>query len=588
MATTILPKQQQLLDFLVSKKLLTKEQTAEIVADIALTRKPLDQAIVDKGGLDQETYVKAHAEFLGLPYVDLRLSKIEDEVLNVVSAEVAENYKVVCFERADDKIRIGFIDPDNLGAQEAIDFLAKGQGVKVEYCLISPESFSAAAKQYRRITKEISTALETKAKEEESEKTQLKKVVESNLKFDDAVKNAPIAKIISVIIQHAAEVNASDIHIEPLPKETRVRYRIDGILHNFLVLPKDISASLVSRVKVLANLKLDETRIPQDGRIRLNVNGKDIDFRISILPLMGEEKVVMRILDPTKGLIKLENLGFVGRTFDVIMANTKKTGGMILVTGPTGSGKSTTLYAVLNMVNREAVNIVTLEDPVEYFIKGINQSQVRPEIDYTFATGLRSILRQDPDVIMVGEVRDKETADLSVQSALTGHLVLSTLHTKDAIGAVPRLLDMGIEPFLLTSVLDIVVAQRLARRICPDCKQEQKISGKFMDDMIARIKLIPENLVKKIYPEFDAKNIKLYKGVGCVRCGNTGYVSRVCIAEVLEVNDLVKDAILNRHGMMKAEEIVASQEFMTIEQDGLVKAMQGITTLEEVFRVMQN
>ncbi len=588
MATTILPKQQQLLDNLVSKALLTKDQAAEIVADIALTRRPLEQAITEKSGLDQETFVKARAEFLGLPYVDLRLSKIEDEVLNVVSVDVAENYKVICFEHGEDKIRVGLTDPDNLGAQEAIDFLAKGQGVKVEYCLISTESFSAASKQYRRITKEISSALEVKAKEEESEKTQLKKVVESNLKFDDAVKNAPIAKIISVIIQHAAEVNASDIHIEPLPKETRVRYRIDGILHNFLVLPKDIAASLVSRVKVLANLKLDETRIPQDGRIRLNVNGKDIDFRISILPLMGEEKVVMRLLDPTKGLIKLENLGFAGRTYDVIMANTKKTGGMILVTGPTGSGKSTTLYAVLNMVNREAVNIVTLEDPVEYFIKGINQSQVRPEIDYTFATGLRSILRQDPDVIMVGEIRDKETASLSVQSSLTGHLVLSTLHTRNALGAVPRLLDMDIEPFLLTSVLDIVIAQRLARRICPDCKQEQKITGKFMDEMVERIKQIPEKSVKKVYPEFDAKNIKLYKGVGCARCGNTGYISRVCIAEALEINDVVKDAILNKHGMMKVEEIIASQDFMTIEQDGLIKAMQGITTLEEVFRVMQN
>ena len=428
--------------------------------------------------------------------------------------------------------------------------------------------------------------MKIKAEEEKKEGEEHKEATSADATFEEIVKNAPVSKIVSEIIKHAVEAGASDIHIEPLDKETRVRYRIDGILHSSLSLPKNIHESIVARVKVLSNLKLDETRIPQGGRIRLTVNNKDIDFRVSVLPLMGWEKVVMRVLDTSKGMLTLEQLGYQGTNLEAIKKNITKTVGIILVTGPTGSGKSTTLYSVLNILNREGVNIVTLEDPVEYYVEGVNQSQIRPEIGFTFASGLRSLLRQDPDIMMVGEIRDNETAELAIHSALTGHLVLSTLHTNDAIGAIPRLLDMKIEPFLLGSVLNMVIAQRLARRLCNNCKREKKMPAKLMEEIKAKIKAIPEDILIKNIPDYDANNIKIFEPVGCVRCNKTGYRSRVAVAEVLDVDDYIKETILNKNGNITEDEVRKDHPFVTINQDGIIKVIQGITSLEEVTRVM--
>jgi type IV pilus assembly protein PilB len=388
--------------------------------------------------------------------------------------------------------------------------------------------------------------------------------------------------MVSVILRHAVEGKASDVHIEPVGDETRVRFRIDGILHTSLILPKNVHQSIVARIKVLSNLKIDETRIPQDGRFRMVIDGHDIDYRISTLPLVTNEKVVMRILDTSTNLTNLDHLGFEGKSLDAMKLNISKSHGMFLITGPTGSGKSTTLYALLGVLNEEAVNIVTLEDPVEYFMKGINQSQVNSEVGLTFAAGLRSILRQDPDVVMVGEIRDNETAELGVHAALTGHLVFSTLHTNDAFGAIPRLIDMNIEPFLIASSLNVVMAQRLVRRICSHCVQDTKIPEQLeaeVWDEIGRVEkaAIPpdSNLVKPL---------KFYRGQGCVRCENTGYKGRVSIAEVLTATPEVQQIIVSKGDILAAlRQEFKKQGMFSMKQDGIFKAIRGITTIEEVW-----
>ena len=579
-------KNKKLLDFLVTKNLLKAEDTALLLQRAGEKNGNLDEILSQSNLINQEDYIKAKAEFLNLPYANLLFTEVPQNVLDSLPAEIAENYRVVAFDKQGNKLSVGMVDFDNFKAISAIDFLANKNNLQVEYFLISDSSFANIFKQYKRFTEEISSALKVKAEEEKKEGEENKEEQAVSSSFEEVVKNAPVSKIVSEIIKHAVEAGASDIHIEPLDKETRVRYRIDGILHSSLSLPKNIHESIVARIKVLSNLKLDETRVPQGGRIRLTVSNKDIDFRVSVLPLMGYEKVVMRVLDTTKGMLTLEQLGYQGTNLEAIKKNITKTVGIILVTGPTGSGKSTTLYSVLNILNREGVNIVTLEDPVEYYVEGVNQSQIRPEIGFTFASGLRSLLRQDPDVMMVGEIRDNETAELAIHAALTGHLVLSTLHTNDAIGAIPRLLDMKIEPFLLGSVLNMVVAQRLARRLCNNCKKEKKLPPKMLEDLQTKLKSVPEEILLKNIPDYDPNNIKVYEPVGCVRCNKTGYRSRVAVAEVLDVDDYIRDTILTKNGNLTEDEVRKDQPFININQDGIIKVVQGLTSLEEVIRVM--
>ncbi len=583
---TFLDKQKKLLDFLVEKKLLSAATISEMSAEIESSGKIVDEVVLEKNLINAEEFVKAKAEFLNFPYIDLADREIPEEVLNLVPVTVAEHYKIVAFDRDQISLKVGLVDVDNFKAIEAMDFLAQKHKLKVEYYLTSTFSFNNAFSQYKDFSKEISSALASKAKEDSSKEGGLKQ--DESMDFEGIVKDAPVAKIVSVIIRHAIEGGASDIHIEPLPKETRVRYRIDGILHNSLILPKDIHGAIIARIKVLSNLKLDETRSPQDGRIRLVINNREIDFRVSSMPLLNEEKIVMRVLDTAKGIISLDKLGFIGHNFEIVTKSLKKTGGIMLVTGPTGSGKTTTLYSLLSVLNREAANIVTLEDPVEYFIKGINQSQVRPELDFTFASGLRSILRQDPDVIMVGEIRDNETAELAIHSALTGHLVVSTLHTKDAIGTIARLVDMHVEPFLLGSVLNLAIAQRLTRRICTYCKAELELEAVFAKEITDKIKAIPLDIIKQNIPDFDPATIKFYYGEGCSHCGKTGYRGRVGVVEVIDVNHDMRNLILKKRGALTIEDVQSNQPFLTMEQDGLLKALLGITTVEEVMRVIQN
>ena len=583
-------KKDQLLALLQSKNLLTAVKVEEVKKEIQKYDLDLELYLISQKFVEEEALTKVKAELDGLLYYSLINEEVPEAILNFLPEEIAKTYKIICFGRENKIIKIGLVEL-NLKAMEAVNFLAADEKLQVQYYLISNSSYQKIFKQYQKLEEEISSALEVKAKEEGEELITVK--TESEGVSDEDINSAPVSRIVSVIIRHAVEARASDIHIEPFAKESRVRYRIDGILHTSLTLPRSIHNAIIARIKVLAKLKLDETRVPQDGRIRLLVSNREVDFRVSTLPLVSQEKVVMRILDTSKGAPTLEGLGFNKLALQRIEEGIKKTSGIFLVTGPTGSGKTTTLYAVLNILNQEGVNISTLEDPIEYEIKGVNQSQIRPKIGFTFANGLRSLLRQDPNIIMVGEIRDEETAELSIHASLTGHLVLSSLHTNDAIGAVFRLLDMKIERFLLSSTLRTVVAQRLVRRLCEHCKQPTELSSDANEEIISEIKQTPSHVVKDELADFTTpddifKKYKVFKAVGCSRCENTGYASRVAIMEIIDLNDNLREIINNNDKDFTLEAIKKVEDFVTIKQDGIIKVLQGLTTMEEVLRVIEN
>jgi len=570
----------ELTDVLLSRKLLTPEQVAEAnraaqeeghtVEDILLLRQLVKPADL----------MAAKSQLFNMPYVDLVDREITREVLQLIPFELAENYQLVAFEQKGQDISIALVNPANFKAIEAVEFMARENGWKPHYYLISPEGLASAFKEYGSLTSEVKEAL-ILAEDKFQGLPKTKRagdLEETGGKLEEVVKTAPVAKMVAVIFRHAVEGGASDIHIEPVADETRVRYRIDGVLHTSIILPRYIHTAIVSRIKVLANLKIDETRLPQDGRIRLTMAGRAVDFRVSTLPLFNSEKVVLRILDSTAGVKTLEDLGFWGSTLQVIKDNLQKPHGMFLVTGPTGSGKSTTIYAALNILNQEGVNIITLEDPVEYYLEGVNQSQINPDIGLTFASGLRSVLRQDPDIIMVGEVRDRETADLTIHASLTGHIVLSTLHTNDAFGALPRLMDMHVEPFLIASTVNVVIAQRLVRKICKYCTKDFKPPPELMVRLQASLKEIPVEF-KSTVP----KEPWVFKrGEGCSRCDFTGYRGRTVMAEVLANTPVMQQIIIAGANPAEVKKEFKNQGMLNMEQDGLLKVLQGVTTIEEV------
>ena len=510
--------------------------------------------------------------------------KISPEVVGLVPYEAAKKYRFVPLEKDGKTLRVGVVEMDDIEVQNALQFLAEKNQLIIEMIKVSEKDFKSALGAYTSSTYTISKALESISRQETGEAAEGKKGEKKEEETDEIIREAPVAKIVEVILRNAIEGKASDIHVEPLEDFFRVRYRQDGVLHNSLMLPKKIGPAIVSRVKILSNLKIDERRKPQDGRFRIIEKGKQIDFRVSSLPVSMGEKVVMRVLDKEQGLISLEELGMQGRNFDIIKKSIFEPFGMILVTGPTGSGKSTTLYSILQILNKEGVNIVTLEDPVEYAIEGINQSQVKPEIGYTFATGLRSILRQDPDVIMVGEIRDKDTAELAVHAALTGHVVLSTLHTNDSIGAIPRLVDMGVEPFLVSSSLRVIVAQRLVRRICSHCKEEAKMNEAARNDIEKSLTAISEEHKKRLDLPHE---IKMYQGKGCPQCGGSGMKGRIGLFEVLYMDDQMANLLGDKIDEDDIRKAAMTQGMISMKQDGIVKVIKGITTLAEVERVTE-
>ena len=570
---------QTLADVLLEQKAITPAQIGELQAQAQQSGETLDTLVERSNVVREDDLMKAKAVLYNVPSVDLFGKIVRAEILNIIPQELAINYKMVAFAREGNDVSVAIANPTNFQALEAIEFLARKDSLAIKYFITSEASLKYIFRQYESLSAEVEEAL--KGAEAGASK-QLEQIDVSGGGLEEIVKTAPVSKIVSVVMRHAVEGKASDVHIEPVGNETRIRYRIDGILHTSLVLPKHVHSSLVARIKVLSNLKIDETRVPQDGRFRMNIDGRDVDYRVSTLPLINNEKVVMRILDTSSSLINLQNLGFDGRNLEVMKQATTRSHGMFLITGPTGSGKSTTLYALLNLMNEEGVNIITLEDPVEYYMEGINQSQVNPEVGLTFAAGLRSILRQDPDIIMVGEIRDNETAALAVHAALTGHIVLSTLHTNDAFGAVPRLIDMKIEPFLIASSLNIVMAQRLVRRVCQYCKKTIAIPKDLEDEVLKAISTLPKTAIPK---EADlARPMKFWEGQGCVRCENTGYKGRVSISEVLEVNEAIKKIIVSGGNLIEnMQQSFISQGMFLMKQDGIFKALQGLTTISEVW-----
>ena len=586
---------QKFLELLKNKKLVSTEKIEEIKKLIASEKRfDLGSFLVKEKIVDRESLTELKAELYNLPYRNLMDIEIDKNVLNLISEDLAANYSAICFDADSEKMSVALVEP-NLKSMEAVSFLAKQKKLAIDYYVISRNSFSSAFKQYKKMEEEISSALEIKSKEEREDLLELKSEEEQNILNTEDADSAPVAKIVSVIIKNAIDSRSSDIHIEPFENESRVRYRIDGILKNALFLPKNVYNAVIARIKVLGRMKLDETRVPQDGRMVLILDGREIDFRISTFPIgNGREKAVLRVLDVAKGIMTLEDLGFNHYILEILKANIKKTNGIILSTGPTGSGKTTTLYSIINILNKEGVNISTLEDPIEYQIKGINQSQIRPKIGYSFATGLRSLVRQDPDIIMVGEIRDEETAELSVHSGLTGHLVLSTLHTNDALSTIFRLIDMKVAPILLASILKMVISQRLSRRLCPYCKKEvdQVYKDKIIKDAKEILADLSEERLKTEIPDLksinDIDNLKLYEPVGCPRCQNTGYLERVVVAEAIEIDEKLRDAIVNDLRNITVAKVKTTQEFVSIKQDGYIKVLNGITNIEEVLRVIES
>ncbi|MFA6466236.1 MAG: GspE/PulE family protein [Patescibacteria group bacterium] len=569
---------QKILDFLNKKELFNEDQYKELISSQYQTFEDLEKQVRRTILISDEDWAQTKGVFYDLEYVNLIGRKIESEILNILPEDLSENYQMVVFNKEGVSIQAGLVDPTNFKAVEALNYLARKKKFQVKYYIISEDSYRSAAKQYETLGEEVGEALDT------AEAIFAPKETDIDLEGDvgDIVKSAPVSKIVSVVLRHAIEGRASDIHIEPVGNQSKVRYRIDGVLHTTIVLPIYVHAALVSRIKVMANLKIDETRIPQDGRIRMKVHNKEVDFRISTIPLMGQEKVVMRILETPDKAPTFSDLGFMGLQLEVIEKNVHKPNGMFLLTGPTGSGKSTTLFAFLSYLNHEDINIVTLEDPVEYYIPGVNQSQIRPEVNFTFASGLRALLRQDPDIIMVGEIRDNETAELAIHAGLTGHSVLTTLHTNSAVGAIPRLFDMKVEPFLLASTLNAVIAQRLVRKICEKCKGEDKLPPEVEATLRKHLDTIPK---EAFYSDVDPTNFKFYKGKGCANCGQTGYKGRLSIAEAIHVTNSLKDIIAKGFDRAEVDEELFKQKFITMEQDGVIKALLGLTTVEEIMRV---
>ncbi|KKQ05794.1 MAG: Type II secretion system protein E, partial [Candidatus Moranbacteria bacterium GW2011_GWF1_36_4] len=502
---------------------------------------------------------------------------------------IAKKYNIVAFEKKGNELKVAMLNPEDI---QTIDFIRKKTGLKIIPCLATQESIKSVIRQYEKSLKaEFGDIIDKNAERMTVENQEDGEGIGEDL--EKMAQGLPVIRVVDTLLKHAILQSASDIHIEPDEKEVIVRYRIDGILHDAMVLPKQVLPGIVARIKVLSNLKLDEHRLPQDGRFKIIKDEYKISFRVSILPVFDGEKIVMRLLDESSKGLTLEKMGLQGRPLEIIHREIKKPNGMILVTGPTGSGKTTTLYTIMDIINTPGVNISTVEDPVEYRMPRVNQTQVNPKIGLTFAACLRALLRQDPDIIMVGEIRDNETMEIALHAAMTGHLVLSTLHTNSAAGALPRLLDMGAEHFLVASTVNVIIAQRLVRKLCPECKQEYKMDKKEVKTLEDNfdIKTVLEYLkvceqtkgfVKK---DDNWEDIRFYKAKGCDQCGNEGFHGRVGIYEVLDIDPDIEKLITQSASTETIEKKAMENGMSTMIEDGLSKAVQGLTTIEEIMRV---
>lgn len=576
---------QQLKAFLLDSGLVAKTEIEDAEKKAAKTGQRLGDVLVMEGRITGEELAKLEAYILGIPYVHLEKEVIDPEVLKTIPEPIARKHNIVAFKKEGKNLEVAMLDPEDL---QTIDFIKKKANLKILPRLTNKESIKGVLRQYEEsLRAEFGELIQKEAgeirfigepKEGETEAEALQKQAEE----------VPIIKIVDAILRHAVLQNASDIHIEPQEHEVLARYRIDGILHDAMTLPVNVQSGIVARVKVLAELKLDEHRLPQDGRFKIETEDYRISFRVSILPVYNGEKVVMRLLrENVKGLT-LEELGIFGEDVEKTHRHLTRPTGMILVTGPTGCGKTTTLYTMMDILNEPGVNISTIEDPIEYRMPRINQTQVRPDIGLSFANGLRSLVRQDPDILMVGEIRDAETASLAINAALTGHLVLSTLHTNSAAGALPRLLDMKQEAFLISSTLNLVIAQRLVRRLCPEAREKYTLRAedskdlqKYIDSGRVLERLFKQKIVEKS-KRFD--ELEFYRPKPSKNCPD-GYKGRVGIYEVLEVTETIKNLITSQTTPDVIEKQAMKEGMVTMAEDGIIKAAQGITSIEEVLRV---
>lgn len=566
-----------IIDILVGKAILKLKEGSEIRRE-SKEKNLFIEDVLYAHGITEQDIAEAKSELTGYPVKYLKGELVPGEVFRDIPEESARYYKMAPLGKRDGTFEVGMLNPDDVAAQEALKFISARINVPVRVFIIIPSDFEILLNQYKSLPIEVTRALGVF----EKEKAPLREAIGYVPEKKGLVEEAPITKIVTVILRYAVEGHASDIHIEPGVDILRVRFRVDGILHTSLTLPKETHAPLVSRIKILCSLKIDETRVPQDGRFHAEVMERGIDFRVSTLPTAFGEKVVIRILDPGGGIKDLADLGLEGSNLEVIKANIDRPYGLILITGPTGSGKSTTLYAMLQLLNDEATNIVSLEDPIEYFIPGVNQSQVRPEINYDFATGLRHVVRQDPDIIMVGEIRDKETAQLAIQAALTGHLVLATLHTNNAIGVIPRLIDMGVDPFLIAPTLVLAVAQRLVRKLCPDSRETFTLEGKIKDMVVEQVAALPDELKKSITETMPQE---IYSAKSSPVCPK-GTRGRMGVFEVMAMTPQLEQIILKDPSEASILKEARRQGMITMKQDGIIKILKGLIGYEELIEVI--
>ena len=580
-------QEKQLKQFLLDSGVIT-EVDYENAVDVALKSKgklTVGHALINAGRVSENDFHRAEAYVLGIPFVSLRDHKIEPAVLSLIPEPVARKNNAIAFKRNGDTLEVAMLDIKDLSS---IEFIKKKVGLKILPRLTDSDSIKSALLQYQKsLRAEFGDIIQKDA-------AALKNIVEGrgqgNVEEDikKMAEDLPVVRILDTLLKHAILQNASDIHIEALEEELLIRYRIDGILHDAMILPKSVAASIIARIKVLASLKLDEKRLPQDGRFKIKINEEGVSFRVSILPTYFGEKAVMRLLRENSTGFTLEDMGFHGESLDVLHEAIRQTSGMILTTGPTGSGKTTTLYTLLDVLNTPDVNISTIEDPIEYQMDRINQTQVRPDIGFTFANGLRSLVRQDPDIIMVGEIRDNETASLAINAALTGHLVLSTLHTNSAAGAIPRLIDMKVETFLLVSTIKVIIAQRLVRKLSAD-KEKYFLSASEIDSLA---KIVDLNRVlgflkkEKIIKEGETiKSIPFYKPKPTFD-SKDGYGGRICLNEVFKISPVIKDLIMSGQTDSVINDQAKKEGMISMIEDGVFKAAQGITTIEEILRVI--
>ncbi len=572
---------EQIKEILNKFEVVPESEFDKYLAESKKERKNVVNYLIEKKIISPTILYESIANFFEIPFIDLKNQTIRKDVLFIIPEAIASSHNIIAFDSDTKELKVAVTDPEDL---EIFEFLRKKTSLELKIHLTTPEGINDTLKQYHKSLKaEFNYLNDDISKVSEDGNKNLKKLAE----------DLPVVRIVDTLLEYAIMENASDIHIEPEEKDVIVRYRIDGVLHNVMILPKNVQSGIVARIKILSNLKVDEHRMPQDGRFKIKNKEYKVAFRVSILPTFDGEKLVLRLLNEKAQALNLEQIGLQPSALETLRRNMAKPNGILLVTGPTGSGKTTTLYTILNILNKPEVNISTIEDPIEYRMQHVNQSQVNAKIGYTFASGLRAFLRQDPDIIMVGEIRDQETAEIAVHAAMTGHLVLSTIHTNDAAGTMPRLSEMGVANFLIATTTNLIIAQRLVRKICPNCIQSYNLETETIKDLEKNMDIndVLKTLEKEkiiVDSKKGLKSLLFYRGKGCKRCNNTGYKGRIGIYEALENSDAISKMILARADGKTIKKQAISEGMLTIAEDGFIKAKNGITTIEEVMRVTKN